>query len=104
MQSQENSPIKKIIVISISAAFILFAVYFFFFKKTAPVVVLDQFGNPTQAQVVGQDLVDLLDKLQNVKLDDSIFRNQAFINLTDYAITLPDQPRGRANPFAPMFQ
>ncbi len=99
MQPQENSPIRKIIIIGISAVLLFSALYFFVFNKTAPAVVFDQFGNPVQAQVVGQDLVDLLDQLQNVQLDDTLFSKQAFINLTDYAITLPNEPQGRANPF-----
>ncbi len=99
MQSEQNSPIKKIIIIAVSVAFLSMAIYFFVFHKTTPVSVLDQFGNPVAAQSEGQDLVDLLSQLQAVTLDDSLFKNQAFINLTDYSITLPSEPQGRPNPF-----
>lgn len=102
MQPQENSPIRKIITIGIFAVLLFSALYFFVFNKNTPPITFDQFGNPVQAQVVGQDLVDLLNQLQGVTLDDSLFAKQAFINLTDYAITLSNEPQGRANPFGPI--
>lgn len=102
MQPEEKNPTKKIIIIAASALIVLAALYFFVFRKSPPPVSFDQFGNPIEAQAVGQDLVDLLNQLQNVKLDDSIFRKQAFINLTDYSVTLPNLPRGRNNPFDPI--
>jgi hypothetical protein len=102
MQPEEKNPIQKIIIIGISAVLLFSGLYFFVFNKTGPSIVFDQFGNPVQAQVVGQDLVDLLDQLQSVELDESLFSKQAFINLSDYAITLPNEPQGRANPFSPL--
>ena len=99
MQPQENSPMRKIIMIAILAILVFSALYFFVFNKKAPITVLDQFGNPVEAQVVGQDLVDLLNQIQAVTLDESLFRNPAFIHLTDYSIVLPEEPRGRQNPF-----
>jgi hypothetical protein len=99
MQPESNSPTKKIATIVIVILVILVVIYYFFFRGTAPAVTLDQFGNPVSAQVVGQDLVELLNKLQSVTLDDSIFHDPAFINLTDFSTTLPNLPVGRANPF-----
>jgi hypothetical protein len=101
MQSESNIPIKKIITIVVTVAVLLIAIYYFFFRSPAPAVTLDQFGNPVATKVVGQDLIDLLNKLQNVTLDDSIFHDPAFINLTDYTVTLPNLPEGRSNPFDP---
>ena len=63
-------------------------------------MIIDEFGNPVEAQVVGQDLIDLLAELEGVKLDQSLFSREAFVNLTDFAQTLPEEPRGRANPFS----
>ena len=99
MQPEPTSPLKKIIVIVVVIAFIGTAIYFFVFNTAAPATKLDPFGNPVQAQVEGADLVDLLTQLENVKLNEALFNKQAFINLTDYAITLGDEPQGRPNPF-----
>lgn len=61
---------------------------------------MDEYGNPIQAESVGQDLVDLLSELQSVKLDQSIFQSPGFTSLTDFSTILPDLPRGKKNPFS----
>lgn len=90
---------RKILSIGTILLVVGFAVYFFFFRTAEREIIIDQFGNAVEAQVVGQDLIDLMAELRSVELNAEIFRDQAFINLTDFAITLPEEPRGRANPF-----
>ncbi len=103
MESNTNNTFKKTIVISVSILLVVAAAYFFFLKDTPPQeLIVDEFGNPVQAQVVGQDLIDLLHELEQVTLDTSLFRDQAFISLTDFEQTIADQPRGRNNPFNPI--
>jgi hypothetical protein len=96
----EQSPIKKVIVIGVSIALVIAALYFFLFRSSEPQMIIDEFGNPVEAQVVGQDLIDLLAELEGVTLDQSLFSREAFVNLTDFAQNLPNEPRGRANPFS----
>lgn len=98
----ESSNTKKIIGGLIGTAFVVFALYFFFFKSAEVAIQIDEYGNPVQAQVVGQDLIDLLAELQSVNLDASIFNSPLFINLNDFAIQLRDEPRGRKDPFEPL--
>jgi len=98
MQS-ESSQTKKIIIGIVLLALIAFLGWFFFFRNVNTEVIFDEFGNPIEAQVVGQDLIDLLDELQMVTLDSSILQSAGFLSLTDYAIDLGTQPQGRANPF-----
>lgn len=98
----ESSNTKKITIAVILVALFGFALYFFFFRSTEVAIVLDEFGNPVQAQVVGQDLIDLLSELQSVKLDDSLFASPAFLGLVDSSVLLSPQPQGRENPFAPI--
>ncbi len=98
----ESSNTKKITVAVILTFILAFAVYFFFFRSTEVAIVLDEFGNPVQAQVVGQDLIDLLSELQSVKLDDSLFVSPAFLGLVDSSVLLSPQPQGRENPFSPI--
>lgn len=96
----ESSNTKKIITVVILVLVIAFAVYFFFFRSAQVEMVLDEFGNPVQAQVVGQDLIDLLHELESVKLNDTIFSSPALQNLVDLSVTLAPQPQGRENPFS----
>lgn len=98
----ESSNTKKIITAVVLVAVVAFAVYFFFFRSAEVEMVLDEFGNPVQAQVVGQDLIDLLHELESVKLDDAIFSSPALQNLVDLSIILTPQPQGRENPFSPL--
>ena len=43
----------------------------------------------------------LLNKIESIKLDTSIFNNPVFLSLNDYTNPLPQESSGRANPFAP---
>ncbi len=98
----ESSNTKKLLVALVLLAVVGFAIYIFFFRKVEVAVVFDEFGNPVQAQVVGQDLIDLLVELQAVSLDDSLFGTASFRGLVDSSVVLSPQPQGRSNPFAPI--
>lgn len=92
---------KKALLIIIFALVLFGAIYFFFFRSGEPqALVLDEFGNPVQATVVGQDLIVLLSEIQSIRLDSQLFDNPAFRSLTDYSVELISEPQGRANPFA----
>ncbi len=95
----ESSQTKKIVISLVLLALIVFTGWFFFFRNGAEEIIFDEFGNPIVAQVVGQDLIDLLAELQSVTLDASVLQSAGFLNLTDYAIDLGTQPTGRKNPF-----
>ena len=103
MQNQKNN--KQKILLLILVIVLIFALYFFFFRNNniaLPEVAFDEFGNPIETMVVGYDLINLLDQLQGVELNDSLFRTPAFQKLTDYSIELPSLPQGRSNPFSPI--
>jgi hypothetical protein len=96
----ESLNTKKIIIGIVVFVLIALAVWFLFFRDSTPVVTLDEFGNPVQVEVVGQDLINLLAQLQAVTLDSSVFKSAGFVNLTDFSVNLGSQPQGRENPFA----
>ena len=98
----ESSNTKKIISGIVLLAVVAYAVYFFFFRNSAPEVILDEFGNPVAAQVVGQDLIDTLVDLQSVTLSDKVFSTPAFMSLIDFAVELTPETPGRSNPFSPI--
>jgi hypothetical protein len=57
----------------------------------------------TQQDVsLSQDLLLTLNNLHAIKLDPSIFSDPLFQSLTDFGVTIPPQPTGRPNPFAPV--
>lgn len=97
---QGSSNTKKIAVSTIIFLLVVFALWFFFFRNTTTAEqAFDDFGNPIETEVVGEDLINTLAELQNVTLDSSIFKTAGFLNLTDFAVDLPSQPIGRSNPF-----
>lgn len=50
----------------------------------------------------GAQLVALLDQLQSLQLNDSIFASAQFASLRDETTEVLDEPVGRINPFAPI--
>jgi hypothetical protein len=50
---------------------------------------------------VSQHLLVTLSNLQTIQLNGAIFTDPAFQSLTNFGTTIPTQPTGRANPFAP---
>ena len=103
--------IKNIIIfIAIGTIFVL--IYIFFIKpapKDAATLISSSgtsvvsntvAGNTNEA--IAQDFLSLLLNVKNIKLDDAIFSDVAFISLDDSnSITLiPDGTEGRINPFA----
>jgi len=111
-----TSLIKKIII---SAVIIvaLVLVYIFFIKKAPdPGNLTSSTSSPTglaalsptnttgaQDATVDTEFLSILLSVKNIKLNDSIFSDKAFINLRDSSIVLtPDGTEGRTNPFAPI--
>jgi hypothetical protein len=94
----ESSNTKKILIAVVLIALVAFSVWFFL-KKPEVEVIFDEFGNQITSEIIGKDLIDLLDQLQAVKLDSGVFKTVGFLNLTDYSVDLVDQPQGRVNPF-----
>ena len=108
--------IKNIIIfIVIAAIFVL--IYIFFIKPgtsdTASLVSTSATSatgstatsNPSPNPAVAQDFLNLLLNIQSIKLDVSIFSDNAFINISKHdtsIILTPDGTEGRPNPFAPL--
>lgn len=54
------------------------------------------------ASPLSQEILATLASLTTIKLDDSIFSDPVFVSLTDFGVTIPEEPIGRRNPFAPI--
>ena len=101
----------KNILIFLGIALVLILAYFFIFKKSPdqPSLVSSS-GNtilPITAQsttsTISQDFLAVLLSVKNIKIDDSIFSDPAFLSLNDSTIELiSDGTEGRPNPFAPL--
>ncbi len=104
-----SSKIKNILIF-LGIGLALIVVYFLVFKKVpATPALISTSLNPvttntvSPASTVGQDFLTVLLDVKNIQIDDSIFKDQAFLSLNDSSILLvPDGTEGRANPFAPL--
>ncbi|MFA5936785.1 MAG: hypothetical protein WC822_02810 [Candidatus Paceibacterota bacterium] len=109
-----TAKIKNIIILLIIAIALVLG-YVFFFKKapdegnlisTSPSgdIVIDTTADTlNQNTLITKDLLSILLSIKNIKLDDSIFSDEAFISLNDSSILLTSPgDEGRQNPFAPI--
>ncbi len=62
-------------------------------------VSTDQTGT---GSTTGQEFLNTLLGIQNIKLNASVFDSASFLSLQDYTTTLIPEPSGRPNPFAPI--
>ena len=94
-----SSLIKTIIVIAVLAG-VGFVGYNYLSRDTSsPDVLQVQKDDPSQ---MGAQVLSALNQLQQLKLDESIFDNPAFKSLKDFSRSIPAEPIGRSNPFAPI--
>ncbi len=104
-------PKIKNIVIFIVIGIILVFIYFYFVKPSStgdnlvsatPATGIDGVVSADE-ETVARDFLTLLLNVKNIKLDDTIFSDNAFTSLRDSSITLTsDGAEGRPNPFAPI--
>ncbi len=93
---------KQIIiaVIIIIVAFVGYNMFFVNDDSTSSALVSDI---PNQQEFVdGQLILLLLNNLNKVTLDDSIFSNSVFVSLQSFERALEEQVPGRRNPFLPI--
>lgn len=103
------TPKLKKIIIAIVVLGILFILYSAFLKPdpTPDTLVAGRSkvaGQPVSqdAKVISSQISQALLKIEQIKLDRSIFDNQIFATLEDRSEEIVDEPVGRRNPFAPL--
>lgn len=97
-----NQKTKQILII-VAVIIVAFVGYQMFFSNSTPAdstLVADQ--APATQFVDGQTILALLDSLNLVTLDNSVFTNKTFVSLLDFERPIQDQVVGRPNPFLPI--
>lgn len=97
-----NSKTKQIIIILviIIVAFIGYKMLFVGADNSNEALEASAQNNIQFAE--GQIILSLLENLDKVDLDDSIFSNKTFISLQSFRRELESQVSGRKNPFLPI--
>jgi hypothetical protein len=110
-KNKKMAKIKNILIFT-SIGVILVLIYVFFIKKEpdtatlvsfSPAPIITDTTSVDATNGVAQEFLTLLLSVTQIKLDDSIFSDPAFLSLHDSSIILvPDGNEGRPNPFAPI--
>lgn len=95
-----SSSVQKMIIAGIALALIGFFGYQVFVVKIEAPITDDLYISNTE--VVGGDILNLVEKTKDLTIDKSIFSSNLFISLVDFNITLSPENKGRPNPFAPI--
>ena len=56
----------------------------------------------SSSEPVGQDVLNLVNSFQGVRIDPTLFSQQEFQDLKDFTTVLQTESQGRDNPFAPI--
>lgn len=56
----------------------------------------------TEPDIIGQNVLELVDQLDAINLDSNIFNDPAFNSLKDITVEVRPELAGRDNPFAPI--
>lgn len=95
------SSIKNIILFVVVLGALFFGYKFFFVKEATPALSVQ---GVTEGNKTGKDFLVALINLQNINLDaaNTLLSDPSFSRLRDMSVSLPDEPRGRPNPFRPI--
>jgi hypothetical protein len=102
---QQKSPSKGTFIALIIIVIVSLLLYFYY--KGAPsdssTSSIETVGTPesSDAQAASARVIALLNQISSLKIDPAIFNSAVYKSLVDYSITIPEQPVGRVNPFAP---
>ena len=96
-----SDKVKQIIVAVVIIVIAFFAIKYFFGDST-----IDSGTTTAQTPQVdlvnGQEIVTMLNRLNNVKIDEKIFTHPVFVSLEDFGRPIDSENVGRPNPFAPI--
>lgn len=95
---------KKTLIILIVIAIVGLIIYFYITGKPSDSSVssLETGESATDAQLAGTRVLNLLNQINSLKIDSTIFESPAYKSLIDYSVAIPERSIGRQNPFAPI--
>lgn len=97
---------KNKVILIILLVILAFFGYRFMFKKGASSgksdLAVDSGTGASGQSAIGRDLIVTISKLKSLNLDDALFKDPIFNNLSDFSVPLIPQEVGRSNPFSPI--
>jgi hypothetical protein len=74
--------------------------YYFFFSGTSESLSVGIDLSPATREVVGEDVLVLVEQLKKISVDPSLFSSPIFLRLKDFTVPILPEAQGRSNPFA----
>jgi len=99
MNSNQSS--KKPILI-IVAIVIIAALGLFYYMGGDTVEEGSLLGESPENEQVGMRVLSLLNQIESLRIDTSLFTGATYQTLVDFSVTIPPKNVGRPNPFAPL--
>ncbi len=92
---------KNIIKILFLVTLAVTGVYYYRIYGSKLIPVASMVLNDSSAPV-GEDILELVQKLDYINIDNSIFASALFTNLKDFSVQVVNGEKYRPNPFAPI--
>lgn len=102
MNNQKQSSKKSIIIVIVVALVAGVGYFYYSGSKGTDSASMTASTISADTQAVGARILSLLNQIQNLKIDTTVFDDQKFKSLIDYTVAIPQQNVGRPNPFAPI--
>lgn len=93
----------KNVLLAITFGCLLYLGYMFFWPADDGSALVSTTGDGNGLDV-DRDLIELLSKIKQIRLDATLFESDVFNSLEDYSQIIPPEAVGRSNPFAPIGQ
>jgi hypothetical protein len=94
----ENSRLPEIGAIIL----VLGAIGYYFYSGGSAAPTSSSFTVSSDNSVVGSDVLSLLDQIQSLRIDTTLFQSPVYQSLTDFTVPIPPENIGKANPFLPI--
>ncbi|MSR71376.1 MAG: hypothetical protein EXS50_01730 [Candidatus Taylorbacteria bacterium] len=99
---QPNTQQKSMLLPVIILVVVLGTIIYFYISSQGNDAALVKATASANEEVVGKDLLIALNRLNAIKLDDSLLKDKVFVSLQDFTVAILPQPVGRDNPFLPL--
>lgn len=101
---KKTSSLKSIIIIVVIVAVALLAYFYFMGSGSSQSSSLLSSPSDTSGQgaLVGGQVLTLLNQIQSLRIDATLFTDPGYQTLRDYSVDIPAVNVGRPNPFSPI--
>lgn len=93
--------LKSIVILLVVIAVVLCAYFYYEGSGTAGSSLLSA-PVGSDAGAIGTQVLSLLNQIQSLRIDSTLFTDPGYQTLRDYSVAVPPENVGRANPFAPL--